>query len=548
MRTARRWRGARVSSTPPDEQHAPQRTSAIAALTGPPAVRWGGAGIVLAALLVLAGLQRWPGVDPASLWLDDLWVGLTVREMGLADLFHYRPPIPIGFVYVLKAVTGVLGIGEWQLQMFPLLCGLLAIPSVALLAFQLSRSLPLALLAGAATAFDPLLAAMSLRVKQYSSDAFVVSLVLNVAVLAANRRTLRSYRAFVAVCVVVTWISASSLFVTALSFAWVTLVVWRSRRGAPAPDRPFWTSAAIFPALSSVFLALVAVQQRNVGMLRYWRSSFLPLDDLNAAVSFLKSKEMVFLGGAFVPELSWLCWLVPIGIIGLLVRPRTRGFGAFAGLFYLQALALSALKLYPLGGGRVDAYSHAVTIVVATMGLRTLAPRQALPWLASVALAGVVWFSSGEHYDYGIFSDKQATQRLNDAARPGDAIVVYPHASYAIGFYGRWPTKLIRAPASSNGFYATADRPDVALLPEFEDGVFFRKDLTIMEPKLNALLAKHPPRVHYLAAHLRGRSHRWILDTIRSHGYADVTQYDDGKAAHYLFERIPELAPPAPGP
>jgi len=103
--------------------------------------------IAEAGLVLLCLYQCWPGLAPPSFWLDDLWVSVLARSASLAELIDFRPPVPPGFVVLLKATTGLFGDGHWQLQLPALVCRLAAIPLVGWLAFRLTLRLSAALVA-----------------------------------------------------------------------------------------------------------------------------------------------------------------------------------------------------------------------------------------------------------------------------------------------------------------------------------------------------------------------------------------------------------------
>jgi hypothetical protein len=49
------------------------------------------------ALLGAAVFKLLPGMDPDSLFLDDQWVGIVVRDVGFLERLALHPPMPVGF-------------------------------------------------------------------------------------------------------------------------------------------------------------------------------------------------------------------------------------------------------------------------------------------------------------------------------------------------------------------------------------------------------------------------------------------------------------------
>ena len=121
--------------------------------------------LALVAVIVRAVVARLPGLDPASLWYDDLIIAATVRTDFWSMLtvpLHVSP----GLLVVWRGLYTLLPDPEWSLQLLPFVCGIAGIPLMALVVRELTRDNGLALLAAAVTALNPLLARYSVFVHQ----------------------------------------------------------------------------------------------------------------------------------------------------------------------------------------------------------------------------------------------------------------------------------------------------------------------------------------------------------------------------------------------
>ena len=110
-------------------------------------------------------VARWPGLNPESLWYDDLvWASIAwLPDLGtMLDLPAHGPP---AFFLLLRASRAVFRDPEWSLQLVPFLCGIAAIPVMSIVAWRLTKSPSLSVLGAALTALNPLLAHYSLFVK-----------------------------------------------------------------------------------------------------------------------------------------------------------------------------------------------------------------------------------------------------------------------------------------------------------------------------------------------------------------------------------------------
>jgi hypothetical protein len=482
---------------------------------------------------LLALIQRYDAFGPVSLWLDDLWVAVLVESASLQELREVRPPVPFGFVALLKVTSWLLGKGAWQLQLLPAIFALALIPLLSHLAYLVTRSRSVAIVAAALVALDPLLATYSLRAKPFAGDALATGLLVLLAVRATRDKHLRRYIilcvAGVATCLVSSTSLLSSLLAVSCCGAWLLA---RSRQ-LGLSRRYLSISAAGFLAVAgTVYFTLVA-PQKGASIERFWSGRFLPTDDLSAAWAFLTGPALQHFTGAFPEQMGWLALFVLPGIVWLLHSERW--LGAFCLLFYLLAVLASGLRLYPLGGGRVDLYAHPVTILCAVAGAYAMFRAVPMRYVAGAVLVAAFWLAADTRYVD--VADKQAVAELNREVRADDGIVIYPHANWAAGYYGKWPVKLVKVSDSTNGFYVHLERPRALTLHETEGGVEFRRSPKVLARRLGPFLNRRHRRVLYLGAHLNSGADRWIRGFFQSNGYNAKKQFRQGSSCFVVFEQ-----------
>jgi len=142
--------------------------------------RWLGGGLVIAGVVLRAEMLSRRG----SLWLDEAMLALNVLSRGFPGLLNrldYDQAAPFPFLWGVKAVAWIGGVGDTSLRALPFLAGCLLVLAVWRLAGRL-LSERAALLTVVGTAFAPLLVRYSTELKQYSSDALLSVIVLLVAV------------------------------------------------------------------------------------------------------------------------------------------------------------------------------------------------------------------------------------------------------------------------------------------------------------------------------------------------------------------------------
>lgn len=134
-------------------------------------------------LVLLGVLFRFRAfLEGRSLWLDEAFLAVNIRDSGLAKLFSedlaFGQSAPPGFLFVVWISSQVFGMSELSLRLIPFLfgCGLVILAApVSRLMFVSNRG---RLSFVAFIAFSPVLIYYSNELKQYSVDAFVTMLVL----------------------------------------------------------------------------------------------------------------------------------------------------------------------------------------------------------------------------------------------------------------------------------------------------------------------------------------------------------------------------------
>ena len=184
-------------------------------------------------------------------------------------------------------------------------------------------------------------------------------------------------------------------------------------------------------------------------------------------------------------------------------------------------MTASALRLYPIGGGRTDIYSFPMTIMLVACGFFALVARmprnrEVGAFLAAVMVVWACVFSPTAEYDTRVDA-KGWVETLADEIRADDGLVIHPYASWLIACYGDWPLHFKVERRLAPGFLVEILRPNT---------------FTVMteDPReaLVEFLGRHRfERVFYLAEriHVRPeqfpvRVHREIRKAFEEAGYA----------------------------
>lgn len=472
------------------------------------------AAIAIAAIAWTAWL-RWPGLDPKTLWADDVWVA-SLTKLPLADAVTAPAPVPPLFVAALKGTRLFSNDLEIPLQVLPFLAGLAGAGLAGLLAARLTGSRDIGLVALALALASPFLAHYSIFVKQYSLD-FAVTAGLLLAGVALFRREGAGLAWVAAAGVGAAVISIPSVF-TSVPIVHLAALV----RGWRAPAAVRWRVAAAVAAFDLALLAIFGLwlaDRSNPTLTAFWRADFLPAASLAEAWAFLTTNGYTALCDALPDELNLLTPLSAVGLVALLVRRDTRLIGLTLLGVFGALLVASALGRYPIGTdfrGRTVIFSYAITIVLVATGAHAI-----LRWIpgcrflfAAAAAAALMWLVVHPlRVEYFPLNHVDLVRELQSQAGSRDALVLNGSGAYLAGYYAPWDIEAV-PDDSPQAFGVRVRRPLTITLPRgSEEG---RAPLTLLD---DLLKTERPERAFYFATR---RGFEAVEAAFAAHGYKEV--------------------------
>ncbi len=440
------------------------------------------AGLVLAggAVVIRAIMARLPGLDPPSLWRDDLVYAAIIRSENFLDMVIAPIHVAPGPLVIWRWMYALFPDPEWSLQLLPFVCGIATIPVMALVAWRLTGNAAVALVAGAATSLVQLLAHYTVFVHQYTIEAIITALFLLAATQLARDGSEIDPRRFRGVALaggIATFFAVPAVFIT---FPVVNLGALYAVRRWVARRRQTWS--ILLSALGYNVMVVAAwwlLRNRSNPALRgEFAEGFMPVDTLAAAGSFLADQGgrllMISLPGwsegwSFNPgEVTWTLPLVGLGLVWLLARRDTRFFGLAVLGFYAARVVASALWIYPLGLGRPDIFSFPAAICLFAAGIHaaTTALPHAYAARAAVA-AAVIAFALVRPVEVGYWDSNGASlvRHLAANAQAGDPVMVAATSRHLAAFYGPWPVTTRPTDANAQGVAVTVERDRTLFLP-----------------------------------------------------------------------------------
>ncbi|MFG1672976.1 hypothetical protein [Micromonospora sp. NPDC049282] len=454
-----------ASAAPGSAAHRTGPTATVAAAWGrlSRSPYWPVAGL-LVALGAALRIRQW--AYARSFWSDELYLGHNVRERGYLDLLQplaFSQSAPPGWLWLERLAYEQFGDGERALRLVPLLFGLALLPLVGWLGRRILP--PLAALAALLlVAVAPFLIGYSNELKQYSAEAFGVTLVVGLALLLVrDDPTWAGSALFWSVAAVVAFVSTLSIPVTGVLGVLLgaypltrTDRRWASRwRGlgrflAPAAA---WAVVALV-----VYVLFLAPGLADPQLAAYWRGkSIYPahsLTDLPATVAWLGATYRTL---ATVPFVAWSAWVVvPLLVLG--AAAGLRRLSPVAVLVLLTPLAAglagAAVSVYPFNG-RLALYAVPACLLLAALAVAPPPGRAGLParvrWAVGLVLllalavpqlatAVVATVHPARAFAQGGGANavdyRGALRYLDDKRRPGDLVLATTVSWNAQAWYG----------------------------------------------------------------------------------------------------------------
>ncbi|HEX6096074.1 MAG TPA: glycosyltransferase family 39 protein [Thermoanaerobaculia bacterium] len=287
-------------------------------------------------LVTLAAAVRF-GHLGATLFEDEVWVANLLRDGDYAPHTYNTPPL---FYYLGRIWTKVRGFSDVALREPAAFFGV----ALCALPFAAPRPRLTRILWSLLLAFSSPLLFYSTRLKQYTIEAFVITLLIVVFLHALERDRARLWIAFFAIAIAAVMLLHSPVFIVAAAGAVAVVKVRRP-----------WIAAGFLAAGAAFVVAWVAYMApgpKSVvlhGDMEQWFTETGRWIDSPAS---LLRNSVHWLGQAFNMTRFW--WLVlPVLMLWWIVRKRPWIELALALLPVLAVVAASMLHRYPYGEVRL---------------------------------------------------------------------------------------------------------------------------------------------------------------------------------------------------
>ena len=304
--------------------------------------------LALIALGVIAALVDL--MHNRSLWLDEAMLSLNIVNKpysGLLSPLDMNQVAPIGFLYVEKLMASIFGNQDWSLKIFPFISYILSVPLLYVLSFKIFHSSKISLLACALFATNIFIIRYGSEVKQYSTDIFVMLLILNFSFNYDGKQSKNYFYSSALIGSLAIWfsnIAVIGLCVIGLYYIYTRIFYKKHTDNIIFIPIAFWLlSFAVY------YYSFIYNHPTKAFMVEYWsfRNAFLPQNILSKEFYlFLFAKMKMIFPFLLGFKYNWI-FSFSFFIIGLFSfsKPKNPLYLLLAPIFI--HLLLSCFQLYP---------------------------------------------------------------------------------------------------------------------------------------------------------------------------------------------------------
>lgn len=517
--------------------------------------------------VLLSFYLRKTGLNPKSLWLDDAWVALAGKVSNFEQLRTIIGSSPIGFALLIKVLHSVIHDPEISVQILPFFSGLILIPFLGIVLKKVTGNVYLALSGSFIISISPPIALYSIRVKQFTFDALMVTFFLLISVcILGQKKSVKEDKKFIYLCLsslLLGVFSYTSLFFSGILIGVLFLkdlfLVHKKKR--KLDYKKIYVFILYLGSLLLMYVFLLKGQTNN-NLQNYWKDSFLPYNDgFSRIIKFyiagifnfitkafpvyfgnILEKEIYFFNIGYYLQFLVIIFFMLLGFLYLFKSSNLKVLGISLFLFYLVPIFLSAVHKYPLGAKatRLEIYSYPLTIFLFFTGAhcfytlikKTIFEREvalngkelskyfteqmvSCIFLSFLIMMMIILIWNNTKRVYYTSSEQCISEAVSLVERNEGNVIVYPLASMAFGYYTKEAVDFVSDSGYSSGFNIKMNKENYHVLP-FIRG--FRSDPTMLEESLRNIPYEEYDDIYYIASHYSNESSNYIEDFILNNG------------------------------
>jgi len=383
-----------------------------------------------------------------SLWLDEAMLALNIVNKSYSQLLlplDMGQVAPIGFLYMEKLMVSLFGNQDLVLRIFPLLAFIFSIPFFFIFSKKLFNSTLHGLLVCSFFNLNQLLLSYSSMVKQYSTDIFIMLLIVVTALNYESKQSSRNLIIYAAIGIGSIWFSNISVIILFTVGLFSLYHKWANAKNILSLLFVIFLWLVSFFIYFSFFIYKHPTQSTLVG---FWGNSFLPQNIFSLDFyTFLFQKVGGLLKISMPFGRYWIFSFI-LFFSGIFHLIKERKFNYLYLLLspIILHLIISSFKLYPFSS-RLILYMIPLVIVICTFGLLFLYHyfnEHIFKIPISVILLPLIlnFIILSKYIPTEIEEIKKSMAYLNDNFETNDKLYIYHGAIPAFKFYKNYFPKI----------------------------------------------------------------------------------------------------------
>lgn len=381
-----------------------------------------------------------------SLWLDESYLALNIINRSFLELLqplNYEQVAPILFLYIEKLFTGIFGLSEYALRIFPLLSYWASIYFLYRILKILNQNIYVTLLSLSLFIFNGTIIYYSSEVKQYMTDVMVITCMFYF--------TLKNQESLSKKYFLLGLLGTISIFLSNVSpiilLCCGTYLFYEDLKNGWKEIKYIFGISFLWTAFFGIyFMFFIYDHPTREFMVRYWSrwdgGAFMPLNPLSIEFyQFVIKKYYFFYTDLFQFGNVGLYGLQLLFLLGCyhLIEQKKYNLFILGVLPIALHLALSSLKLYPFDI-RLILYTCPAFIIILSAGFEYIfysikSRRQALVRIPFAITMLFFLYTAYSNIPRKSFEPRECFFYINKHIQPNDQIYASQYSKFPLKYY-----------------------------------------------------------------------------------------------------------------
>lgn len=502
--------------------------------------------IFLVIAVLISIWVRIPALNPESLWFDDVWTALITKVENIKDFWLVNSSTPPLFGLGLFLSSKLIPDREISMQILSFFFSIVQIFLFYRLILFVEKNKFLAFLGGMILAFNEFVLVYSTRVKQYTIESFLTIWLLfefekQYMKLSKDFNLLK----YIGISIFSLFLGFNAVLVSGflVNIFGLEIFISKLKEKKIKKNLFLFSQIFIFDLIIVIYYLLIMKPKANQELNNFWDTFFINTNQsFFEIVKDIVAKFNVVIGGSFpvkwlnfiqnifsFSSYTFLLILLIFMFLGIWSFWKKKNYIlSFLGIyFYLTLLILGMLRIYPLGGQRLDIFSYPISIFYFIAGLEFLFDKVKIRLNLGVQIiAGIVviFVSLPTIIKYCIddWETKSSSYiiYIEENLKQNEGVLVFPHGAFSLGYYSHYPIEFYKANTLATGFSLRVKKENVIVMPPVTNDYLDRG--WQLNNEMDKFLERNYEGFYFYAPYDQYLSIDYIQNYIKSFEYREV--------------------------